>query len=633
MRKTLYCLASAFFISSACVFAAEKQIDPLKSIAYPHGMADKINVRDGFAYISSGWSRGYGLFVLDVSNPSKPKYNDFGIPVFGYPTTPVFHGDIIYQPTRFSLTVIDNSSNGKPEYVRNILFDFPMTAPAMSVTIAGNSLFLGSREYVRVFDILDPKSPVLKRIESKIDPNDILVTQGNTVYTANGKAVKGFSVGQDSIEPLFSFETEEPVRQMAPSGKFLILRLSSGKILSYEISSDGKAVFKTSIPSVSTLTGSDRKIFIQTAKNKIAILDPEALAELKILREFILPVNFSYGSYDYDGKNFFVIEKRTLTIYDASKPELTVSSVVPMIGEGFITASDNAIYMTGECSGELALAVFNIKNPAKDAPYDHVQKIATPKGEKMFGFYNQVTSLHVVEHGDHLIAGGALFSLKDPLKPEYVRHAFSPATDVRIIDGKAYMAQGDKFSIYDVSKLPESSLLGAYKPDSKDSLIFRLETDGRTAYIINRSKIEILDVRNPAEIKQLSAFDAPNPCGIVMNGKYLYVISGSPAPVRKFEIWDVSNPGSPKFAKEVGGLVVNGVSTVHADGKNLFAGDGNTIRQLDISEPLNPKLKAVYATAPKKDPDTSMTYTSIFTSGGMLYAKKYPRIDIWEIVK
>jgi uncharacterized secreted protein with C-terminal beta-propeller domain len=381
-------------------------------------MADKINVRDGFAYISSGWSRGYGLFVLDVSNPSKPKYNDVGTPVFGYPTTPVFHGDIIYQPTRSSLTVIDSSSNGKPEYVRNILLDFPMTAPAMSVSIAGNSLFLGSKEYVRVFDILDPKSPVLKRIESKIDPNDILATQGNTVYTANGKAVKGFSARQDSIEPLFSFETEEPVRQMAPSGKFLILRLNSGKILSYEISGDGKAVFKTSIPSVSALTGSDKNVFIQTAKNKIALLDPEALSELKILREFILPVNFSYGSYDYDGKNFFVIEKRTLTIYDASKPELTVSAVVPMIGEGFITASDNAIYMTGECSGELALAVFNIKNPAKDAPYDHVQKIATPKGEKMFEFYNQVTSLHVVKHGDHLMRRRA-FQPERPAQPEY----------------------------------------------------------------------------------------------------------------------------------------------------------------------------------------------------------------------
>jgi hypothetical protein len=183
--------------------------------------------------------------------------------------------------------------------------------------------------------------------------------------------------------------------------------------------------------------------------------------------------------------------------------------------------------------------------------------------------------------------GGALFSLKDPLNPNIKECVFT-ATDTRIIDGKAYMAQGDKFSIYDVSKLPESSLLGAYKPDSKDSLIFRLETDGRTAYIINKSKIEILDVTNPAEIKQLSAFDAPNPCGIVMNGKYLYVLSGSPAPVRKFEIWDVSNPKTPKLAKEVGGLVINGVSTVRREGNNLFAADGNTIRQLDISDSLNP---------------------------------------------
>ncbi|OGV51774.1 MAG: hypothetical protein A2X49_14255 [Lentisphaerae bacterium GWF2_52_8] len=610
---------------------AQDEIEPVQTIKYPHGMPSGITVKDGFAYVVNGWSRGSAVLVFDIRKAEQPIYSE-GVAIAGYPKDLLIQGDFAYLPSGFGVIVLKGMKNGKPQFLRNMLLDFSsQNTTAQRAAIAGGILWIGGKHNWRAMDISSPTEPVPVLDKTGLDPAENLVGDGDMLYSWKGKEIKIYQVKNGLPLTVGKFEAKAPVGQLLVSDKTLFANTNNKEFSSYDISDLSTVQVKASLKGVISARFSQGKLVLLLEKSRIALIE-DNLSELKVAKEFELPECPPFRAFDLWGNTFCAISGSDLMIFNLGETPLRQVASIPILNnEGFIAVLGNILYASVISGKNIHLLAFDSSRPRKDSCYDAV--ISYPSPEKTFIYYNITMSTQVKQIGQYLIAGGGLIDIKNPLKPEFVRTIGAPASAIKVEAQKAFMAQGSKLTIEDVSKLPESTTLGVYKPEDKDkkTLIIDVETDGQFAYIINGSKIEVLVVRNPGKIEIAAQMELFRACGLLRLGKYLYVPAAAASPEKTLAVIDVSNPSKPVLVKKLDGIISEGSNTIISHNGKIFLTDGNIIKELDPAKPLDLKLKAIYSGAALGSPEAIGGYTSIFAEGDKLYGKRYSRIDTWKI--
>jgi hypothetical protein len=150
------------------------------------------------------------------------------------------------------------------------------------------------------------------------------------------------------------------------------------------------------------------------------------------------------------------------------------------------------------------------------------------------------------------------------------------ANDVKVVDGKAYVADGDGLQIIDVSDPKNPKIIGtADTPGSAEDVY----VSGNYAYIAaGYNGFQIIDVSNPNSPQITGGVKTPGgACGVYVSGNYAYIADGDSG----LQIIDVSNPSNPKRIGD-GADTPDFACGVYVSGNYAYIRESETARILRI---------------------------------------------------
>jgi len=235
---------------------------------------------------------------------------------------------------------------------------------------------------------------------------------------------------------------------------------------------------------------------------------------------------------------------------------------------------------------------------------------------------------------DMELAGNALFvansrfdilDVSDPTDPEYLHFTsrLGYCWEVEVVGERAYVRLRDysnirKLAVFDVSDLTEPRLLGEYPEDQfyfSDMIV-----KGTTACFRSRNLIHILDVADPANIRQTATIDSS--ADFILFGEednYLYTCK-SRLGVRVFDLTDPANPSQIGFFP-----VEFSVADIAFSDRRLFLLI-NTYRNfgvtvLDVADPRNIANLAHILTGNSEPELLTVCDTLIFIGGESFFGR------------
>ena len=237
--------------------------------------------------------------------------------------------------------------------------------------------------------------------------------------------------------------------------------------------------------------------------------------------------------------------------------------------------------------------------------------------------------------GQYLLTGNGLVDITDPLAPKVTHKITRTAAAITVHGDLAYLAQGDRMTILDVSGLPALTVVGEYRPEGAEVHFTDVALGDGVAYLVNRSRkkprVDVLDVSRPAQPVLLGSCDVPPSIVCALKDQYLYVPAASPpGEAGGLVIIDVSNPTAPDVAKTIGGLVNTSCYKIRVHGDHLYFTDSmRGIKVADLSDPLNPKHVGTY-TGPE---DVCCSYTDFEIVDDKLYGQRHSQLDVWKLAE
>lgn len=190
--------------------------------------------------------------------------------------------------------------------------------------------------------------------------------------------------------------------------------------------------------------------------------------------------------------------------------------------------------------------------------------------------------------------GLSIFSLANPCLPARRGVAgLSPANDVSVAGGHAFVAGNRGFRVFDVRDSRNPALVAEV-----DSLggTFGVDVAGGFAYLANAAAgLQVFDVRDPSLPVRIGSCDTPGEAtGVQVVGDHAYVADGFAG----LQVVDIREPDHPVL---VGGLKPGGPGSavqvrVVGDLAVVAAGFGG-LQVFDVSDPRAPVLAGVYVTS------------------------------------
>lgn len=183
--------------------------------------------------------------------------------------------------------------------------------------------------------------------------------------------------------------------------------------------------------------------------------------------------------------------------------------------------------------------------------------------------------------------------------------------DIKIAGKYAYVLGGtsNSLDIFDVTSPTEPVHISTFV--LADTTSRRLAVAGKFVYVVGDSGLNIVDVADPTTPILKSTFGAlPAKNGVVIAGKYAYMVSASGD---AFQIFNVSDPTSPA-AVSISNFGAS-PQAVAVDGKFAYivnaSTTGSTFSSVDVSDASNPVVLQQITTSPSP--------TDIVVQGGFAY--------------
>jgi len=178
---------------------------------------------------------------------------------------------------------------------------------------------------------------------------------------------------------------------------------------------------------------------------------------------------------------------------------------------------------------------------------------------------------------------------------EFVGHIGGPAYAVAARGDYAYIGQGQRLTILDVSNPASSTVVG--QTDPLCGYGADVAAAGGYAYVTaGDAGLRVVDVSNPSHPTQVGCYDTPGDAkSVAVAGRYAYVAAKQTG----LRVVDVSNPANPT---EVGFCATPGEDwdvpyAVAVAGAYAYVADSNVgLWVVDVSDPANPTEVGLYNT-------------------------------------
>lgn len=603
-----------------------------RALQFPAGSTGSLAVRDGYGYVLNGWTRGDGVLVFDLKNPEAPRFVN-GIPARGYLRAGAFAGDMFYIPaTFFSVMVVDVGDPPRIRTLRNLFYNFP-AGDVQCLAVSGDRLYLGGRGGgLHILDISDPSAPM----------------------------------------PIARYPEFGHLAQIAVAGNRLVMRPKRGEAILAEIDGD-RVVEKSRLK----LGGSVRLIgpaLYETTRRELIVRDLSNLEAPEIAARIpgMAPIGFTAP-----GRMLMKAPDKTLAVYDVSAPlapkrvrELSVPEDVTLaasaLENGFLYAIDperislrsyniegDSVRPLGEAfimrnAGHLALGegneaflsyvhgmnstVFPLDTRGR-GPVDFPTRISQtlPSKDRVFGMHDTHRAAAVARVGSWLLVGDGVCDVSDPRAPRVVEPATRVAADIAVRGGLAGLAQSDRVTFLDVTKLPERVVLSEYRPGNEGDHFVGIALGQESAFLVNAAKggtrVEVLDIRDPAAPRVTGQCETPAAVRAALyEAEGLLYVPGSVG--GGLTILDVSDPASPTLLDTVDGLLDTRSYRIRVHGKRLVYTDSmRGIKVADLENPRAPKLLKTYM----GDTTHSASYTDFEIRDNTLFGLRFSHLDIWEM--
>jgi len=277
------------------------------------------------------------------------------------------------------------------------------------------------------------------------------------------------------------------------------------------------------------------------------------------------------GSFAYAG------EGRRLVILDISTPSSPQFITNIELGESIITdiyADGNLVYAGTEFFGTFIVDVSTPQTPFV-AGHIPVPEFGNVSVYDVF-VYEQYA---YIAEGDE---GFTIFDIQDPANPQRVVHGYFTAISIQVDGGYCYIIDGTKLTVLDVTDPSTLLYVTEYPLVNNDTQMIKLHNT--QLFIMDYDYLRILDVSNPDSISELGS--------IQISGGYPYdvKVAGDKAYVADYyhiDILDISDPGNPQFLgrQSVPGLPVR----IDVTGDYAYVACTNAnVKVFDCSDAANP---------------------------------------------
>ncbi len=626
--KGLLMLCLLMLLATAAGLCGAESATWQDSYHFPSGSMGPLAVHKGYAYVMNRWTRGDGLMVFDARKPESFRFLR-GIAGNGYLSAWTRSGDTLYITTGFSLMVADISRPEECRIVRNLSFGFPaMDADVLAVS--GNCLLMGGRSGgLRLFDIAEPLSPVLMAHYPEM--------RRVVRLAADESLVAVQTHGQDSVlASREGFALTERARLKTRGD----LRLQDGLLFDtdtrgttlYDVRKPASPVAVTNLPGVKPVGrfGADR-LLVLDAIGALAMIDLSVPGKPLLKGGIALPANVKPGAMAVDGKRLYLLdtERFSLRLFDLS------DTAAREVGERWLMRNEGTVELTGShalhCytqNQEMKVLSLPLREPGA-VDFTSYVSLSLSNSLSVADVYRACAAKRI---GHYLLAGDGLLDISRPEAPRVLKPATSAAADIAVEGGLAFLAQGDRLTILDISKLPEMKTVGVYRP-GEGGHITDVAVGRGIACVVNAAKsgtsIEVIDIGDPAKPSRLGSCAVPRAIACALSGHLLYVpgmrTGGEPPPLT---IIDVGKPAAPVVAASVTGLSASSCyqAKIH-DGRLYYTDSLHGIRVADLADPLAPKCVGNFI----GPTDINCSYTDFEIADGKLYGQRYSRLDVWRL--
>lgn len=611
------------------VFDASVPSFPVLRARYELGLirAHEMVIKDGLAFLAAGVA---GLQIFDLSNPGVPAATS-EFPANGVPNDVALAGDIAYVAAREGgLLVYDVSA---PEATLLTAIDTP--GWAFEVLVDGDRLYLADGESgVLIFDLTTPAAPVLKTTFNTPGLAQGLARSGDLLFVAdrlagmqvidvsnpdapvfrsNVPALIGFAVAaagarviladpnglrifdvSDPDAPLLlgTFESADQEYSLFAAGDTIYLAGLASGLKVIDVSNPSAPIQRGSLDTL--VYGQD----LQLVQSVLYVATARWGLELVDVSDLDLPVHLDTIQTSPTANTIAAGSGRAVLGGDFGLMIFDVSFPANPIAEGGARTPNGGIADLA-VRGELAYL-------ACGAGGVQIVDISDPRALFTRGRMPATGGASGIVEEDGLVylanGGGGLeiIDVADPDAPMSVGTLETPGTAMNVVltGDRAFVADwGGGVQAIDIARPAAPVLMASFEPEL-DGRVHDLAIAGDTAYVATPSGFQIIGVADVSATVNRGRFDAPRAgereepgtvSELVVDGPLVYVAGGYPG----LHVVDVSNPLEPELrATYATGDnttgVVRAVSTLY-----VAAGKAG-LQLIDISDPDRPRARAVF---------------------------------------
>lgn len=591
-RLTSFLIVALLFWISSPVMAQE--VEYVASILWKD--ARDIDVDDNYSYCILR----NGLLILDVSDPSFPRYvsqtylEGGGHDIF-------LRGNYAYVTHGSTFQIIDISDPTSPVFVGNN----DMIYRPHDVFILGDYAYVADfLSGLKILDISDPLNPtIVGSYISSFFVSGVYVVDDYVYLTSTWQEHLYFYYFRLQILDVSNPAEPILVGSYEGGGKAYDVFVSGD----YAYVSGGDSplkVFDISVPSNPTYVGS-----FHIGGVDVSVVGSYAFVCAGVTGFFIIDVNDPsnptlVGAYDtpgsaerasISGSYTYIADGRLggieiANIGEPTSPTHAGSYEVPdFVCDVF--ALDEHAYVADDDSG---LIIIDISNPASPS-------IAG-------SFPTEMAALRVFTSGNYAYVAGPrqilAIDVSDPYSPALAGSlgdsvVLSSAPSYFVSHPYLYLANGDPgLQIFDFSEPSEPTCVGSY---NTPGLATYVHVDGEYAYVIDHYQFEydlyIVDVSDPANPIGVGTYVSAAGNKVFAQGNYAYIVNEYSA---SLHIIDVSDPSNPLFIGSYYYEFHGGARDLFVSGAYVyvafFSNDETGVRIIDVNDPYSPILAGSYNT-------------------------------------
>ncbi len=602
-----------------------------RAIHFPAGPADGLAARDGYVYALSGWTRGDAVLIFDVRDPAAPRFVH-GFPGRGYVRGGAFKDSVYYLPAIYwSVMTIDVAEPERARLLRSLFFNFPVGDVA-SLAVDGDRLYVGGRGGgLRILDITNPETPLLVAHHPQFGfLNQIVAADGLLILRPQrGESILA-TVADDQVQEHGRIQLGGQIRLLGSAlyetirNEWIVRDLANPAEPEVSERIAGFSPIGLLAPDQMLAAGPDQTLTVFDVSNPLQPVRQ---------RDIALPPGVTPGNA--------VIDNGTLVVSDRSRISLRLfdlsGDTARQTAERFIMRNAGNLALAADGHAFLSYAqgmdttVFTLDLAGDEATADFAARLGQQVASRddAYGVHDTHNAAAIARVGNYLLNGDGVLDISNPLQPQVVQPIRRVASEIAIRGHLAALAQSDRLTLLDVSKLPERVVLGEYRPEGEGVHLTGVALGEGLAFLVNHSRglrqVEVLDIRDPANPQPLGRCEIPQGIVAALHENLLYVpASGSGG----MTLVDVADPAAPKVLKTLPGLVDTGSYRIRVhEGKLYYTDSMRGIRVADLADPLNPVLIETHVGTTAH----SASYTDFEIRDGKLYGLRYSHLDIWSV--